>query len=106
MITVTSKAADRIHHMLERRGCGVGIRLGVKTRGCTGLSYMLEYVDEPQQGDDVIIDNGVSIYVDPKSMVYLTGTQVDYQREGLNEGFKFINPNEKGTCGCGESFHV
>ena len=106
MITVTSKAADKIHNMLERRGRGHGIRLGVKTRGCTGLSYVLEYVDEPQPGDEMIHDNGVSLYIDPKSLVYLTGTQIDYQREGLNEGFKFVNPNEKGTCGCGESFHI
>jgi len=106
MITVSEKAAERIQHMLSKRGRGIGIRLGVNTRGCSGMSYVLEYVDEPQPGDDVINNNGVSVYVDPKSLLYLIGTEMDWQRDGLNEGFKFVNPNEKGTCGCGESFHI
>jgi iron-sulfur cluster assembly protein len=106
MITVSEKAAERIQRMLTKRGHGIGIRLGVNTRGCSGMSYVLEYVDEPQPGDDKISDKGVTIFVDPKSTLYLLGTQVDWQREGLNEGFKFVNPNEKGTCGCGESFHI
>ena len=106
MITVTDTAANKINGLLARRGHGKGIRLAVSTKGCTGLSYVLEYVDEPQQGDDVVEHNGVTVFIDPKSLMYLIGTQVDWQREGLNEGFKFVNPNEKGTCGCGESFHI
>ena len=106
MITVSSTAAQKIQKLLSKRGHGTGIRLAVNTRGCTGLSYVLEYVDEPQPGDDVINDNGVTVYVDPKSLLYLIGTKVDWQKDGLNEGFKFVNPNEKGTCGCGESFHI
>ena len=92
--------------MIDKRGHGVGIRLAVATRGCTGLSYVLEYVDKPNPTDERVSHNGVEIFVDPKSLVYIIGTEVDYQREGLNEGFRFINPNEKGSCGCGESFHV
>jgi iron-sulfur cluster assembly protein len=106
MITVSEKAAERIQNMLSKRGHGEGIRLGVKTRGCTGLAYVLEYVDQPQPGDNKLTEQGVNIFIDPKSLLYIMGTHVDWQRDGLNEGFKFVNPNEKGTCGCGESFHI
>jgi iron-sulfur cluster assembly protein len=97
MITVSEKAAERIQNMLSKRGHGEGIRLGVKTRGCTGLAYVLEYVDQPQPGDNKLTEQGVNIFIDPKSLLYIMGTHVDWQRDGLNEGFKFVNPNEKGT---------
>jgi len=105
-ITLTQNAADHIGRYLEKRGKGVGLRLGVRTSGCSGMAYKLEYVDLPA-ADDILFEScGVKVYVDPKSMPYLDGTQLDYARDGLNEGFKFSNPNEKATCGCGESFTV
>ena len=105
-ITVTEKAAKHITRYIERRGKGIGLRLGVRTTGCSGLAYQLEYVDEALPEDTLFESLGVKVYVDPKSLAYLDGTQLDYVREGLNEGFKFQNPNVKDECGCGESFRV
>jgi iron-sulfur cluster assembly protein len=105
-ITLTQQAADHINRYLEKRGKGVGLRLGVRASGCSGMAYKLEYVDEPNVEDTVFEQLGVKVFVDPQSLPYLDGTQLDYTREGLNEGFKFSNPNEKATCGCGESFTV
>jgi iron-sulfur cluster assembly protein len=106
MVQVTEPAAKKIQSMLSRRGSGVGIRLGVKTTGCSGLAYVLEYVDTPQAGDEQYECAGCQIFVDPKSGVYLQGLTVDYVRKGLQEGFEFLNPNERDRCGCGESFRV
>lgn len=106
MITLTETAADRVTKFLANRGKGIGLRLGVKTTGCSGMAYVMEFVDELQEGDTVFENHGVKVIVDPKAMVYLDGTEVDYTREGLNEGFKFSNPNESARCGCGESFTV
>ncbi len=105
-ITLTEKAAKHITRYIERRGKGIGLRLGVRTTGCSGLAYQLEYVDEALPEDTLFESFGVKVYVDPKSLAYLDGTQLDYVREGLNEGFKFQNPNVKDECGCGESFRV
>ena len=105
-ITLTEAAANRVHTFLEGRGKGVGVRLGVKTSGCSGLAYVLEFVDELEDSDAVFEDRGVKVIVDQKSLVYLDGTELDYGKEGLNEGFKFNNPNVKDECGCGESFKV
>ncbi len=105
-ITLTEKAARHVTRLLERRGKGIGLRFGVQTTGCSGMSYKLEYVDEPGTDDTVFESNGVRIFVDPKSLPYLDGTELDFVREGLNEGFKFRNPNVKDTCGCGNSFRV
>ncbi len=105
-ITVTKSAAKHVSNFLAKRGRGIGLRLGVRTTGCSGMAYKLEFVDEVQ-ADDVRFDsNGVTVFVDPKSLSYLDGTELDFAREGLNEGFKFNNPNVKNTCGCGESFNV
>ena len=106
MITITENAAKQIRKFLANRGKGEGIRIGVKTSGCSGMAYTLEFVDEIQPEDQVFEQNGVKVFIDPKSMVYLDGTQVDFAKEGLQEGFKFENPNAKESCGCGESFHV
>jgi len=105
-ITMTDVAADRVKRFLENRGKGIGLRLGVKTTGCSGMAYVMEFVDELESNDEVFESQGVKVIVDPKSLVYIDGTQVDFSREGLNEGFKFKNPNIKGECGCGESFTV
>jgi iron-sulfur cluster assembly protein len=107
MITLTEAAQNKIKKLLAKRG-GVGIRLGVKTTGCSGLAYVLEYVDEYDSNDSVInyAQPDFGVFVDKKSNVYLEGMTVDYAREGLNEGFKFINPNERDRCGCGESFRI
>jgi iron-sulfur cluster assembly protein len=105
-VTLTAQAADHIEKYLTKRGKGLGLRLGVRTTGCSGMAYKLEYVDELATEDQVFESFGVKVVIDPKSLVYLQGTQLDYAREGLNEGFKFLNPNEKATCGCGESFTV
>ena len=91
---------------LANRGSGVGIRLAVKTSGCSGMAYILEFADDIGEGDEVFEDHGVKVIVDAKSLIYLDGTELDYTKEGLNEGFKFNNPNVKGECGCGESFTV
>ncbi|QEY25089.1 iron-sulfur cluster assembly protein IscA [Neisseria animalis] len=106
MITITENAAKHINHYLSNRGKGLGVRLGVKTSGCSGMAYNLEFVDEASPDDTVFEEHGAKVFVDPKSLVYLDGTQVDYTKEGLQEGFKFENPNVKDSCGCGESFHV
>jgi len=105
-ITLTEKAANHVKNFLAKRGKGVGLRLGVRTTGCSGLAYVLEFADEVRPDDQEFESHGVKVYVDPKSLVYLDGTELDYAREGLNEGFKFNNPNVKDTCGCGESFNV
>ncbi len=105
-ITMTDAAAARVTAFLQKRGKGVGLRLGTRTSGCSGLSYMIEFVDSPQEGDHVFEDHGIKVFVDPKSFLYLDGTELDYAKEGLSEGFKFHNPNVKNSCGCGESFHV
>lgn len=106
MISLTKQAAEKVKLSLQRRGKGLGIKVGVKTTGCSGLAYVLEYVDKIYEGDDIFTSNDVHIYVDKKSMVYLTGLEMDWVRQGLNEGFEFRNPNEKNKCGCGESFNV
>ena len=105
-ITLTENAAKHVKNQLEQRGKGVGIRVGVKTTGCSGMAYVLEFVDAPEQGDEVFEGFGVKLFVDPKSLVYIDGTQMDFVKEGLNEGFEFKNPNASGECGCGESFTV
>lgn len=105
-ITLTEAAAGRVKTFLENRGKGVGLRLGVKTSGCSGMAYVLEFVDAIEADDQVFEEHGVKVIVDPKSLVYLEGTELDYTREGLNEGFRFNNPNVKDSCGCGESFNV
>jgi len=106
MVQLTEPAAKKIQNMLTRRGSGIGIRLGVKTTGCSGLAYVLEYVDAPKTGDEQFESAGCQIFVDPKSCAYLQGLTVDYSRKGLQEGFEFLNPNERDRCGCGESFRV
>ena len=109
MITVTDTAAVKIQESIDRRGRGLGIRVGVRTTGCSGLAYTLEYVDQEQGQQHCVAhydDKGVRIYVKPEHLVYLDGMTIDYQRRGLNEGFEFINANEKDRCGCGESFRV
>ena len=105
-VTLTDRAANHVQRYIAKRGKGVGLRLGVKTTGCSGLAYKLEFADEVQPEDQVFEANGVRVLIDPKSLAYLDGTELDYVREGLNEGFKFNNPNEKDRCGCGESFNV
>ena len=105
-VTLTEAAARHVTRYLSRRGKGVGVRLGVKTTGCSGLAYKLEYADEQAPEDVVYESNGVTVLVDPKSLAYIDGTQLDFVREGLNEGFRFSNPNERDKCGCGESFRV
>lgn len=106
-ITMTDTAAARVKSFLDNRGHGIGLRLGVKTNGCSGLAYMLEFVDELDEDmDTVFIDHDIKVIVDKKSLIYLEGTQLDFEKEGLNEGFVFNNPNKKGECGCGESFTV
>ena len=105
-ITMTEAAAERVKSFMEKRGSGVGLRLGVKTTGCSGMAYVMEYADTIEDDDVVFDDRGIKILVNPKSLVYLDGTELDYAREGLNEGFQFKNPNVKDECGCGESFNV
>lgn len=106
MITLTEKAAEQIQRQLERRGTGVGIRVAVGTAGCSGLTYKFEFCDETNPGDNVFEHYGVTVVTDNKSLAYLTGTEIDWKRQGLNEGFEFNNPNVKDQCGCGESFTV
>ena len=105
-ITLTDSAANHVLKFMEGRGKGLGIRLGVRTSGCSGMAYVLEFADESEADDVIFEDHGVKVLVDPKSMLYLDGTELDYTREGLNEGFKFNNPNVKDACGCGESFNI
>ena len=105
-VTLTDRAAQHVQRYIEKRGKGIGLRLGVRTTGCSGLAYKLEFADERKPEDTEFETNGVRVLVDPKSLAYLDGTELDFVREGLNEGFKFNNPNEKDRCGCGESFNV
>jgi len=105
-VTLTDRAAQHVQRYIEKRGRGVGLRLGVKTTGCSGLAYKLEFADEVAPEDHTFESNGVRVLIDPKSLAYLDGTELDFVKEGLNEGFKFNNPNEKDRCGCGESFNV
>ncbi|MFI2811607.1 MULTISPECIES: iron-sulfur cluster assembly protein IscA [Microbulbifer] len=105
-ITMTEAARAHIERQLASRGKGIGIRVGVRTAGCSGMQYVLEFVDEASAEDEVFDHGGVKLVVDPKSLVYLDGTELDFVKEGLNEGFAFSNPNVKNECGCGESFHV
>lgn len=105
-VTLTERAAQHVSGFLARRGKGLGLRLGVRTTGCSGMAYKLEYADAAQPDDETFESHGVKVFVDPKSLPYLDGTELDFVREGLNEGFKFNNPQEKDRCGCGESFRV
>jgi len=105
-IQLSDIAATRVQQFLENRGKGIGLRLGVKTTGCSGLAYVIEFVDELREDDEVFETNGVKVVVDKKSLVFLDGTEVDCAKAGLNEGFQFKNPNAKDACGCGESFTV
>ncbi len=105
-ITLTDAAAERVANFLANRGKGVGLRLGVKTTGCSGMAYTMEFADAIEDTDTVFEDHDLKIIIDPKSLVYLDGTELDYGKEGLNEGFRFTNPNESARCGCGESFTV
>jgi len=105
-ITLTSTAAERVVGFLANRGSGMGIRLSVQTTGCSGLGYNIEFVDSANDDDTVFEDSGVKVIIDAKSLIYLDGTEVDFVKEGLNEGFEFNNPNAKAECGCGESFTV
>lgn len=105
-ISLSETAAKHVSQQLEARGSGVGIRVGVTTTGCSGMAYVLEFVDSVEDGDKVFEDQGVKIIVDPKSLAYVDGTEMDFVKQGVNEGFEFKNPNAKGECGCGESFSV
>jgi len=105
-ITLTQSAANRVQSFLTNRGKGVGLRLGVKTSGCSGMAYVLEFADDVNDDDNIFEDKNVKIIVDKKSLVYIDGTELDFVKEGLNEGFKFNNPNVHNECGCGESFNV
>ena len=105
-VTLTDRAAQHVQRYIEKRGKGVGLRLGVRTSGCSGLAYKLEYADDVRPEDKEFESHGVRVIVDPKSLPYLDGTELDFAREGLNQGFKFNNPNVQDSCGCGESFNV
>jgi iron-sulfur cluster assembly protein len=105
-VTLTEQAAKHVQQFLTKRGKGLGLRLGVKTSGCSGMAYALEFVDVPNDDDLKYESFGVTVFVDPKSLPYIDGTELDYVKEGLNYGFKFHNPNEKESCGCGKSFRV
>ncbi|MBD2782443.1 iron-sulfur cluster assembly protein IscA [Xenorhabdus szentirmaii] len=105
-ISLTESAAQRILAFLDNRGKGIGLRLGVRTSGCSGMAYVLEFADTLNEEDQIFEDKGVKVIIDGKSILYLNGTELDFVKEGLNEGFKFNNPNVSSECGCGESFHV
>ncbi len=105
-ITLTAAAAERVSSFLANRGKGLGVRIGVKTSGCSGMAYVIEFVDETNEDDTIFEDHGVKVIIDKKSLIYLDGTELDFGKEGLNEGFKFNNPNAKNQCGCGESFTI
>lgn len=105
-ISLSEAAARHVSNFIAKRGKGFGIRLGVKTSGCSGMAYKLEFVDQTEEEDVVFESYGVRVVIDPKSLAYLDGTVLDFVKEGLNEGFKFNNPNVKDQCGCGESFNV
>ena len=106
MIHLTDAAAKHIEQSLTKRGKGIGIRLGVKTTGCSGLAYVLEYADTPEPEDKVFTQDSFKVIVDPKSLAYVDGIEMDYLKQGINEGFEFKNPKEAARCGCGESFTV
>ena len=106
MISITEIAKTKVKQTLARRGKGLGVRVGVKTTGCSGLAYVLEYVDNPNSEDITVDCDGCILFIDPKSCPYLQGMTIDFVRNGLNEGFEFKNPNERDRCGCGESFRV
>jgi iron-sulfur cluster assembly protein len=106
MIEATEAAVKKIRQQIQRRGKGSGIRVGVKTTGCSGLAYVREFVDTPIDSDLILDCEGCAIYIDPKSSPYVQGMIIDYVKNGLNEGFEFLNPNERDRCGCGESFRV
>lgn len=106
-ITITEAAAQRVKDMLDKRGKpSVGIRIGVRSKGCSGMSYTLEYADEKSPFDEVVEDKGITVLIDPKATMFILGTEMDWVEEKMQNGFVFRNPNEKGRCGCGESFHV
>lgn len=105
-LSMTANAAKHVNKSLSKRGKGIGLRVGVRTSGCSGMAYVLEYADEVTENDQVFESQGTKIIVDSKSLVYLDGTELDFIREGLNEGFKFNNPNVKDECGCGQSFNA
>ncbi len=105
-ISITETAASHVARQLAERGHGLGIRVGITTTGCSGMAYVLEFADQVEDGDQVFEEHGVKIVVDPKSLVYIDGTEMDFVKQGVNEGFEFRNPNVKGECGCGESFTV
>ena len=105
-VTMTERAAKHVAGFIQKRGKGLGLRVGVRTNGCSGMAYKLEYVDAESPEDQSFESHGVRIYVDPKSLAYIDGTELDFVREGLNEGFQFNNPREKDRCGCGESFRI
>jgi iron-sulfur cluster assembly protein len=106
MISLTEAAARHVDQFLKKRGKGLGLRLGVRTSGCSGMAYKLEFVDEAGEDDEAFESHGIKVFVDAKSLPYIDGTELDYAKEGLNEGFKFNNPNIQSQCGCGESFTV
>lgn len=105
-ISLTASAADRVRNFLDRRGRGVGLRLGVRKTGCSGFAYVVDYADEVRESDVVFDAQGVKVVVDSEALPMLEGVQVDFVRDGLNEAFRFRNPNIRGECGCGESFSV
>lgn len=106
-ISITDAAAERVKALLDKRGKpSAGIRIGVRTKGCSGMSYTLEYADEKSQFDEVVEMNGVTVLIDPKASMFIFGTEMDWVEDKMQSGFVFRNPNEKGRCGCGESFHV
>lgn len=105
-VTLSERAATHVKSFLAKRGSGVGLKLGVRTSGCSGMAYKIEFADVADPEDVSFECHGVTVFIDPKSLSYLEGTELDFVRDGLNEGFKFINPNVKSECGCGESFNV
>jgi iron-sulfur cluster assembly protein len=105
-ISLTATAADRVRNFLQTRGQGLGLRLGVRKTGCSGFAYVVNYADDSRADDVVFEDRGIKVFVDRDSLPYVDGTEVDFVKQGLNEAFKFRNPNTKGECGCGESFNV
>ena len=105
-ISLTASAAERVRSHLARRGSGLGLRLAIKSSGCSGFSYVVDYADEARPDDLVFDSHGIKVFVDPASLPAIDGTQVDFVRQGLNESFRFDNPNVRGECGCGESFTV
>ncbi|MEX1204083.1 MAG: iron-sulfur cluster assembly accessory protein [Dongiaceae bacterium] len=106
VITLTDAAAARVRHLLAQRAGATGLRIGVKSKGCSGLSYSVEYADAKQPQDEMVEDKGVTVFIDPKATLFILGSEMDYVEDKLQSGFVFRNPNEKGRCGCGESFHV